>query len=156
MTVELRSAAQQAFDRLSLPSYLTLERLVDIVAEARGKRIKIVETAKLNGRKICGLWVPLPTIEMVFHAVPHSPLHRQQLILHELSHMLLRHDEQDEVSWRGTQIFQEISGEFVEKALARGDFQSDMEVTAEYLADLLAAALRQSPREIHSFEEVFE
>lgn len=53
-------------------------------------------------------------------------------------------------------IFQELSGETVTKALARGDFRSDLEATAEHLADLLAAALRESTQEIFRYEAYFE
>lgn len=70
--------------------------------------------------------------------------------------MVLRHDESVEASWQGVKVFQELSGEVVAKALARGDFRSDLEAAAEHLADLLAAAIRESSHEIYRYEAYFE
>lgn len=151
-----KEAAREAFQGLPMPQELTLESLTQTVSDLRGRPIYVIETPKLTGKRICGLWIPKPEMEVVYHAEARGPLHRQQLVLHELSHMILHHDDQPGVNGQGIQVFKQISGETVHKALARGDFQSDMEVTAEYLADMLAAALRDAKREIHSYEEIFE
>jgi hypothetical protein len=156
MDDRLRSLAMDAFVQLGLPAYLTLELLIAHVERIRGRRIVIVETAKLTGKKICGLWIPRDDVDVVYHSVTRGPLHRQQMILHEISHMILRHDEVDGATWQGIKVFQQLSGEVVSKALARGDFRSDLEATAEHLADLLASALRTSSKEILSYEDYFE
>ncbi|TYC96604.1 hypothetical protein FQ377_13850 [Arthrobacter echini] len=156
MDDRLRSLAMQAFVQLSLPAYLTLELLLAHVERIRGRRLVIMETSKLTGKKICGLWIPRDDVDVVYHSATHGPLHRQQMILHEISHMILRHDELPDATWQGIKVFQQISGEVVSKALARGDFRSDLEATAEYLADLLAAALRTSSAEILNYEDYFE
>lgn len=156
MHSNLKQAASEAFHELGLPRELTLSSLIQKVSALRGRPIRIIETSKLTGKRICGLWIPKPEVEVIYHAEARGPLHRQQLVLHELSHMILRHDDQPGVSGQGIQVFKQISGETVRRALARGDFQNDMEVTAEYLADMLAAALREANREIHSYEEIFE
>lgn len=156
MDDRLRSLAMDAFLQLGLPAHLTLELLIAHVERIRGRRIVIVETAKLTGKKICGLWIPRDDVDVVYHSVTRGPLHRQQMILHEISHMILRHDEVDGATWQGIKVFQQLSGEVVSKALARGDFRSDLEATAEHLADLLASALRTSSKEILSYEDYFE
>ena len=152
----LRSIAREAFQRLRLPAHLTLELLIKHIEVLRGRRIVVVETAQLSGKKICGLWVPREEVDVVYHSVTRGDLHKQQMILHEISHMILRHDERDEATWQGIKVFQQLSGEVVAKALARGDFRSDLEATAEYLADLLASALRESNEEIFNYEDYFE
>jgi hypothetical protein len=50
---------------------------------------------------------------------------------------------------------QNLSPELVRKALMRTEFGSVEEAAAEYLADLMAEALRESPGEPGAFEEVF-
>ncbi|GAA3294181.1 hypothetical protein ACFFON_11725 [Arthrobacter citreus] len=156
MDEQLRRIARDAFDRLRLPERITLESLIQHLENQRGRRIVIVESEKLTGKKICGLWIPREHVDVVYHSATKGILHRQQLILHELSHMILRHDECEGATWQGIKIFQEISGETVRKALARGDFRSDLEATAEHLADMLAAALRESTQEIFRYEAYFE
>ncbi|WP_342023778.1 hypothetical protein AAE021_00645 [Arthrobacter citreus] len=156
MDEQLRRTARDAFDRLRLPERITLESLIKHLETLRNRRIVIVESEKLNGKKICGLWIPREHVDVVYHSATKGILHRQQLILHELSHMILRHDEYEGATWQGIKIFQELSGETVTKALARGDFRSDLEATAEHLADLLAAALRESTQEIFRYEAYFE
>lgn len=156
MDKHLRGTATDAFQRLQLPARVTLDSLVEHVEAVRNRRIVIIESEKLTGKKICGLWIPREHVDVVYHSVTRGMLHRQQMILHELSHMILRHDEAEGATWQGIKVFQELSGEVVAKALARGDFRSDLEATAEHLADLLAAAIRESSQEIFSFEDYFE
>lgn len=156
MDKHLRGTATDAFQRLRLPARVTLDSLVEHVEAVRNRRIVIIESEKLTGKKICGLWIPREHVDVVYHSVTRGMLHRQQMILHELSHMILRHDEAEGATWQGIKVFQELSGEVVAKALARGDFRSDLEATAEHLADLLAAAIRESSQEIFSFEDYFE
>lgn len=156
MDEHLRSIAYEAFECLHLPAHLTLGLLIRHIETLRGRRIVIVETAKLSGMKICGLWIPREDVDVIYHSVTRGDLHKQQMILHEVSHMILRHDELDGATWQGVKVFQQLSGEVVVKALARGDFRSDLEATAEHLADLLASALRGSSEEILNYEDYFE
>ena len=156
MEKDVRQTARNAFDRLQLPVQVTLESLTRHVEKIRRRPIMIVQSEKLTGMNICGLWIPREKVDVVYHSAAQGTLHRQQLILHELSHMILRHDERVEASWQGVKVFRELSGEVVAKALARGDFRSDLEAAAEHLADLLAAAIRESSREIYRYEAYFE
>lgn len=156
MNGHLRSTAYGAFEHLDLPTHLTIDLLVEHIATLRGRRIVIVETPELTGKKICGLWIPRDDVDVIYHSATRGPLHKQQMILHELSHMILRHDEVEGATWQGVKIFQQLSGEVVAKALARGDFRSELEATAELLADLLASALRGSSEEILNYEDYFE
>ncbi|MDQ0691480.1 hypothetical protein [Arthrobacter sp. W4I7] len=147
--------AAEAFVSLRLPSHLTLERLIAIVAARRRRRIEIEATTILNGTSVCGLWLSTDTREIILHAVTDSALHRQQFILHELGHMILRHDELGVSSDYAGSLFPNLNGEMVSRALARSSFVDDLEAAAETLADLLAGAIRDSTMEPRSFEQVF-
>lgn len=147
--------AAEAFQALRLPSRLTLAGLIAIVAARRRRRIEIEATTILNGTSICGLWLSTDTREIILHAVTDSVLHRQQFILHELGHMILRHDELGISQNYAASLFPNLDGEMVARALARSSFVDDMEAAAETLADLLAAAIRDSALEPKSFEQVF-
>jgi hypothetical protein len=147
--------ATEAFHALSLPSHVTLTGLIAIVAAQRRRRIEIEATNILNGTSVCGLWLSTDAREIVLHAVTDSVLHRQQFVLHELGHMILRHDELGVSSEYAAALFPNLDGEMVSRALARSSFVDDMEAAAETLADLLAGAIRESTQEPKSFEQVF-
>ncbi|MFX1821802.1 hypothetical protein PV768_18645 [Pseudarthrobacter sp. CC4] len=157
-TSEARDPAQiaaDAFHALRLPSRLTLSGLIAIVAARRRRRIEIEATTILNGTSVCGLWLSTDSREIILHAVTDSALHRQQFILHELGHMILRHDELGISSEYAASLFPNLDGELVSRALARSSFVDDLEAAAETLADLLASAIRESTLEPRSFEQVF-
>lgn len=156
MDKNMRETARAAFSSLQLPAHVTLESLIRHIEELRGRPIRIVQSENLSGKTICGLWIPREHEDVVYHSAARGKLHRQQMILHELSHMVLRHDEYQEATRQGVSVFRELSGEMVAKALARGDFRSDLEAAAEHLADQLAAAIRESSREICRYEVYFE
>jgi len=147
--------ASSAFSSLELPSALTLDRLVSVVAGIRGKQIRIRATEKLVGTSICGLWLPGTKVEWVFHPPTPWELQRQQFILHELAHMVLGHDTTPGAGTVLKSGFRGLSPEIVRRALMRTEYRTLEEATAEYLADLLAEALRKGPREPGAFEDVF-
>ncbi|MFK0002662.1 hypothetical protein [Paenarthrobacter sp. NPDC090522] len=147
--------AARAFDALKLPSHLNLERLVKVVEGVRNRPIEIEAARSLNGGSVCGLWLSTDEVEVILHAVSPSGLHRQQFVLHELGHMVLRHDELVvPVDYVGV-LFPNLSAGLVRRVLARTSFSDELEAAAESLADLFAAAIRNSAREPRSFEKVF-
>ena len=147
--------ASDSFARLDLPAKLSLEVLVRAVEAIRGRRIRIQATEKLVGTSICGLWLPGKRQEWVFHPPTQWELQRQQFVLHELAHMILGHDARPGAGVLLGKGLQNLSPEFVQRALMRTEFGTVEEATAEYLADLLAEALREASGEPGAFEEVF-
>ena len=148
--------ATNAFNSLALPAHLSLERLVEVVEGVRHRPIQIEAAGALNSGSVCGLWLSTDDVEIILHAVSPSGLHRQQFVLHELGHMVLRHDELVVAADYVEVLFPNLSVGLVTRALARSSFTDDLEAAAESLADLFAAAIRNSAREPRSFEKVFE
>ncbi|MDP9933709.1 hypothetical protein J2T11_000033 [Paenarthrobacter nicotinovorans] len=69
--------------------------------------------------------------------------------------MVLRHDELVvPVDYVGV-LFPNLPPSLVHRVLARTSFADELEAAAESLADLFAAAIRNSAREPRSFERVF-
>jgi hypothetical protein len=147
--------AADAFKSLLLPTHLTLERLVQVVEGIRNRPIEIEVARVLNGGSVCGLWLSTDTTEIILHAATPSALHRQQFVLHELGHMVLRHDELVLPSDYADFLFPDLPRDLVSRVLARSSFMDDVEAAAETLADLLAAAIRDSTIEPRSFERIF-
>jgi hypothetical protein len=148
-------SAAQAFSSLRLPTHLTLERLVAVVESIRNRPITIDVADGLNGGSVCGLWLSTDSKEIILHAATPSALHRQQFVLHELSHMVLRHDEVGVPADYANVLFPDVPAEMVRRVLMRSSFVDRLEAAAETLADLFAAAIRDSTLEPRSFERVF-
>ncbi|ASN19922.1 hypothetical protein CGK93_09725 [Arthrobacter sp. YN] len=70
--------------------------------------------------------------------------------------MVLRHDELGVPAEYIEVLFPNLPVGLVSRVLARSSFTDDLEAAAESLADLFAAAIRNSAREPRSFERVFE
>ncbi|MFJ4228405.1 hypothetical protein ACIPYV_12665 [Paenarthrobacter nicotinovorans] len=147
--------AANAFGSLALPSHLTLDRLVSVVGGVRRRPIEIEAAGFLNGGSVCGLWLSTDEVEVILHAVSPSGLHRQQFVLHELGHMVLRHDELVVPTDYVGVLFPNLPAGLVRRVLARTSFSDELEAAAESLADLFAAAIRNSAKEPRSFERVF-
>lgn len=148
--------AASAYDSLLLPTHIDLERLVKVVEDVRHRPIQIEAAGALNGGSICGLWLSTDDVEIILHATSPSGLHRQQFVLHELGHMVLRHDELVIPADYIKVLFPNLPVGLVSRVLARSSFTDDLEAAAESLADLFAAAIRNSASEPRSFERVFE
>ncbi|MDQ0678965.1 hypothetical protein QFZ30_002347 [Arthrobacter pascens] len=69
--------------------------------------------------------------------------------------MVLRHDELVLPDDYADVLFPDLPRELVSRVFARSSFLDDFEAAAETLADLFAAAIRDSTVEPRSFERIF-
>lgn len=145
-----RGQADAAFTALVLPARVSLPSIVCLVEESRKTHISIASSPLLNGTEICGLWLSRETDDLIFHVETDSEHHRQQIVCHELAHMILRHDEVVGPTLHGM-----LGANDPVIAFGRSDFRDEFELAAEALADLLASAIRTSTKEPEGFEGVF-
>ena len=145
-----REQAAAAFAALVLPARVSVASIVALVEHTRKTHISIASSPRLNGTEICGLWLCRETDDLIFHVETESEHHRQQIVCHELAHMILRHDEVAGQTMHGTL---EANGPVF--AFGRSDFRNEFELAAEALADLLTSAIRTSTKEPEGFEGVF-
>lgn len=139
----------------------TLPELVNLVEASRQKPMRVLEVPELAASgSLCGLWLSTENEDLVLHAPSDSSLHREQFILHELAHMMLRHDRSphrdvtgvtgaDSDRRRKVESIGGLAEMFtgsIEKVMAREDFLEKEELDAEALADSLAARLRRKRR----------
>lgn len=155
----LRGQAAAAFRDLDVPERVTLEALRELLEDDRGKAIVIREVKELARNQISGLWFSLPDTDLILHAETSSPLHREQIILHEFAHMALSHERlMDEEEHLAT-LLPDLSPSLVAKCLARCQRHTEPEIVAESLADLFADALARTRRagrvEPRNFRGVF-
>lgn len=135
---------------------MTLSDLISRIQEARQRPLRIHEVPALtnDSNALCGLWLATDTEDIILHASSDSALHREQFILHELAHILLKHDIIDESTGYVTDsVLSDFEDATVVKALARDGMNGKYELQAEHLADILAAHIRRRPKS--KFSEVF-
>ena len=143
--------ALSAFD---LPEFVGLDDLIAALESARATTIEIVEFRGIYPEDgLFGIWLNTDFGDYILHAPTASELHRRQIVLHELAHMILGH-ELATGQTSAAALFPDLPEETVLRALARGHTDNAMEREAEALADLLASSLRRN-RQHSSFVRVF-
>lgn len=152
-------SAQLAERRLELPKFFTLDALQTYLAADRNREIVITEFSELPGTDVCGMWIGLQDRDVILHAPARAPLHRQQIVLHEFGHMILKHDVDAIHVESGTGLIANIDSTTIRHVLLRSSFSDEAELAAELLADRLSARIKNSMQSLTtehlSFGEVF-
>jgi hypothetical protein len=141
---EARKIARKAERGFGLPSDATLHFIQGKLEAERGRTITIAEVPGLSGTELCGLWLICADRDIILHAPAKSVWHRQQIILHEFSHIILGHDLEGRSGELVNALLPDLDGEHVLRALARSSYTDDAELTAETLADQLATRIINS------------
>ncbi len=156
---QAQRVARAADQALGLTQQVTLDSLQASICNQRHRKIVIEELSVLPGTDICGIWLVLPDKDVILHAPTRSSWHRQQIILHEFSHMILHHDIGATDGSISSDLLPELHPGRAQKILRRDSFNNEVELTAELLADRLAARIMrgagQDQREHLCFGEVF-
>ncbi|MGK5496721.1 hypothetical protein [Streptomyces sp. URMC 125] len=119
------------------------------MARHRGRRLLVQAVEGVNGtdEELCGLWVELDNADCIFYEASTSPLHRDHIVLHEISHMLLGHTTAggaDPGADLGG-LFTSIDPRTVRNVLGRANFSSPQEREAEQLANRIAELAELQP-----------
>ncbi len=61
------------------------------LAAARGRAIHLVPFSVVGPDMPCGMWVRLPSADVIFYEQATTRLHRDHFVLHEIGHMLSDH-----------------------------------------------------------------
>jgi hypothetical protein len=140
---------------LALGKTFTFDELVDAMQRRRRRRLRIVELTDLGEKDgLCAVWIMTDTEDLVLHVHSDSTLHRQQFVLHELSHMILGHSVDDD-SDAPDILLPDIPVDARRRLLRRQDLDTVEEIAAESLADHLAAAIRGSTMQSSRYLEIF-
>lgn len=133
---------------IGIPSPFDLQKFCTAVAEHRGRPLLIEEVDGVNGagQELCGLWVELDTADCIFIEASTSPMHREHIVLHEISHMLLGHSSTNgaggDINLGG--LFTSIDPGTVHSVLGRANFTSPQEREAEQLATRIAQLAKRA------------
>ncbi|WP_431780862.1 hypothetical protein [Streptomyces chumphonensis] len=161
-----RARCEAVADALELPRPFDLDALCDRIAERRGRPLRLIALEGVpDGSTPCGVWVATGTADLIFYEPATSAFHKLQIVLHELSHMLLGHGSSDaERPAYVARLMAESDTAPVEDAeedldmdqllhiLGRTSYTDDEERDAELLATILSDRAVSTPAPATSHE----
>jgi hypothetical protein len=135
---------------LRLQGPTTLRSIHEAVERIHGKPIDIVEAQFSKGSTVHGVWFSRVDFDLVIHAATPSPLHRQQIVLHELAHILLRHAGYAGAPERIADLLPALPRDTIMQALRlRSNYTDPEEIEAEMIADKFSRLIsRSTPRTV--------
>ncbi len=149
--------------KLPIPVPWDREVFIANIAAERGRPIRLVptDTAALGGGP-CGLWLDGDDEDVILHEVGTSDYHIDQIVCHEIGHMLLGHGKghADKEEQPAFDRLDELLTEFVDLSavraiLGRTDFRADQERDAEMFASMIKIAAAESATKKSVMRSVF-
>lgn len=142
-------AALAAVDDL-VPVPWDVELLVERLARRRGRPIRL-QSARFPPGRVSGLWIPMEHEDVILYdRAANSPTLKEQIIGHELGHMLMNHHHLDEfdgaAALTGELLTSAISPGLVQRFLARTVYDDQLEAAAEEFGTRLLRAGRKRRR----------
>lgn len=133
---QLRRRCEVRLKELALPMPFDIHAFCETISEQRGRPIVLHAVPGTAGA--CGVWVPVPSADLIFYEEHTSPLHQEHIILHEISHLMCNHHpvpvSEHEISQL---LFPDVHPETVKLVLQRGGYATEEEREAELLASLI-------------------
>ncbi|MEU4648658.1 MULTISPECIES: hypothetical protein [Nocardia] len=137
--------------QLPIPRPWNRTKFVDNVAALRGRPITLISTADLElpvtPDSACGIWLMRDSEDVIIYEAGTSEYHIDQIVCHELGHMLLDHDRAADTS-EGARApdpllhsaFPDLDPATVRAVLGRSDYGDRLEREAETFATLVMVA----------------
>lgn len=139
--------------QLPLPVPWDIEAFVDNLARQLRRPIRLVpaDTAPLKNSP-CGLWFITDAEDLIFYEAGTSHHHIQQIICHEIGHMVLGHATQCDTQNRLTQMHLDLCREAlpdfnptrIHRVFGRENFIAEQEREAEMFAHLVLLAAAEA------------
>lgn len=148
---------------LPIPVPWDREVFIANLAELRGRPIRLVptDTSTIAGSP-CGLWLTKDDEDIIAHEIGTSPYHADQIICHEVGHMILGHDrtrtfgkDRDREYDLCRKILPGIDPRTIQAVLGRTNFASDQERDAEMFASIIMIAAAEAADEQSALRGVF-
>jgi hypothetical protein len=130
-----------------MPYPFNLGELCAAVGARRGRRLRVAPQPSTRARGgPCGVWVALADEDIIFIDQRTSSLHQEQIGLHEIGHILCRHDETATPAADFARILLPgLDPEMVQRVLGRTSYDTRQEQEAEMIATLLGERIRVRP-----------
>ncbi|MEU9144171.1 hypothetical protein [Streptomyces sp. NPDC048349] len=127
--------------RLPPGQKLTIGELCDYVGTLRGRQVHIV-TLALPSTGPHGLWVSTETRDYIFAEERLVPVHQQQVILHEIGHVVCDHDTSPVMSGDASRLLMpSLDPALVRRVMGREHGDSEAELEAELVGSLIGGLI---------------
>ena len=133
----LRKACRQRLAGVTIPEPFSLARFQAQVAESRGRPLYLQEVRPRTATNMpCGMWLATAGADHIFYVPGSSELHRQNIILHEISHMLWEHTF-DGWTDAAAALLPDLDPAMVARTLQRTSYSAPQEQEAEMTAAVI-------------------
>ena len=147
--------------KLPIPVPWDRDAFVENLARQRGRPIKLIpsDTSAFT-ESPCGLWLTRDEDDIIFHEAGTSGYHIDQIVCHEIGHMLLGHGRGRTVDQAPNlelcrQVMPDIDPATIYSVLGRRDFVADQERDAERFAHILMLAAADAAAEKSMMSSMF-
>jgi hypothetical protein len=159
---ELRKRCRRRLADLPIPEPFSLTQFQAQVSEFRGRPMYLHQVRPQTAAGTpCGMWLATASADHVFHVPGSSELHRQNIILHEIGHMLWEHSFDGGADVIAA-LLPDLNPAMVARTLLRTSYSAPQEQEAEMMAAVIlerAGWPTGAPRSTGVFarlQEVFE
>lgn len=137
---------------------------IDGVARLRGRPIRVVPTVDKLAVSACGLWIKRDSDDIIIHEAGTSEYHIDQIVCHEIGHMVLEHDggprgaASPNGGYRPKMIFATALAGLDPRTgviLGRTAFDDDRERDAETFASIVMLAAAEGGAQTSMMRNVF-
>jgi hypothetical protein len=123
---------------VDMPDPFDLTAFCDSLASRRGRRLHLQPFCpSAAGQLPCGIYLSVGDDDYIFFDGRTSSLHRDHIVLHEISHMLLGHTTDVGLLDAVGRLLPSIDPRVLETVLARTSYSTEHEREAELLATLI-------------------
>jgi hypothetical protein len=133
---ELRRRCEERLEELSLPVPFDLEAFCESVAVKRGHPILLQPVEGVGGGTM-GVWIPTEPADIIVYEQQTTRLHREHIVLHELSHLICEHRPKAVDAETAGLLFPDVRWDVVKQILQRQAYSTEEELEAELLASLI-------------------
>ncbi|MEU9497163.1 ImmA/IrrE family metallo-endopeptidase [Streptomyces sp. NPDC048196] len=135
----LREQCERRVDALGLPvgKKLSVDALCEHLSRLSGRPIQLMPFPLPLGSPD-GLWVSAAGAEYVIYEQRLAPVHQQQVVLHELGHLICDHEATPVLTPEASRLLlPSLDPDLIRRTLGREHSQSSAEVEAEYIGTLI-------------------
>lgn len=147
---------------MPVPEPFDLAQFQAEISHARGRPLHLHQVAPNPGAGApCGMWLATAEADHIFYVPGSSELHRQNIILHEIGHMLWEHELAGNTNAVAA-LLPDLDPAMVARALLRTSYSTPQEQEAEMMAAVVLERSGWSTAEprasgvLARLQEVFE
>lgn len=138
----VRRRCEEVLESVSVPDPFDVHLMASTVGDLRGRPLTLLPKRSSAGP--CGVWLATPSADYVFYEPQTSALHRDHIVLHEIGHLLQRHDPTEVLNDDlVASLCPDLNATVVRKMLGRTSYTAVEEQEAEMIASLLSARGRR-------------